>query len=156
VTSITPGKIIGGLYSGCGKHLFFKGVRDLVSRECVANGIDLRSAGGLIVLPPSLHPCGTGAYKFAPGLSFDDLSPATLPPAWQAFLQNACNSVRSTAEHSGGVESEQLLEERALRQAAESKLVVTLERLAALHDRFTTVLEAMLPPLPLKKGTAAA
>ena len=156
VEQVTPGKIRDGLHTGKGRHLFFQGIRDLLSMECVAPGIDIRAGGGLIVLAPSAHPDGTGTYAWLPGHSFDDIPVATLTSAWQAFLQNACNSVRSTTDHSGGVESEQLREERELRLAAEAKVVETLERLATLHDRFTAVLEAMLPPHPLTKEVAAA
>jgi len=153
VTQSTPGKYVDGLHSGKGRHLFFKGMRDLQSMEEVAPGIDVRASGGLIVLAPSRHPHG-GIYEFLPKRSFTDLSPAVLPAHWVEFLQAACNKVRSTADHSGGVEAEQLREERELRRVAEAKAREALELLVDTQNRFIAHLAGKLPPHPFQKEAA--
>jgi len=69
---------------GGGRHLYFSypPVR-LHNRVGIRPGIDLRSDGGYVVAPPSVHPSG-GQYRWLPGQSPQEMSPEPLP-AW--FLE---------------------------------------------------------------------
>ena len=150
VTQVTPGKIIEGLHTGKGRHLIFKGVPGLQSMVRIADGIDVKAIGGYVVAAPSVHPNG-GAYEFASGHSFDDMTPATLPATWIAFLKVMCSQKqdRDYCNH-----DEELRQERALRQAAEAKATEALERLADTQDRLIAHLEGKLPHHPLQKEAA--
>jgi hypothetical protein len=68
---------------GGGRHLFFRHpegaeIRNTVGR--IGRGLDTRSDGGGVVLPPSVHASG-GAYEWAPGRSPDEVEVAEAP-AW--------------------------------------------------------------------------
>ena len=64
---------------GGGRHLYFGHPGRAVVSGPIAPGLDLKGDGGLIVLPPSLHPSGA-TYRWAPGRGPDDVEPATAPP----------------------------------------------------------------------------
>jgi hypothetical protein len=66
---------------GGGSHLWF-GEHDQVSSGVVAPGIDLKSEGGLIVVPPSMHVSGH-RYLWRPGGAPSDLRMPPLP-GWVA------------------------------------------------------------------------
>jgi hypothetical protein len=64
---------------GGGRHLYFTHPGGLIrNRAGIAQGIDLRSDGGYVVAPPSIHPSG-GCYAWTPGRSPHDTAPAPLP-----------------------------------------------------------------------------
>ncbi len=91
VTAITP--------TG-GRHLYFLAPLDCSVRNSVGKvgrGIDVRSAGGYVVAPPSYHPDG-GQYIWAPGLSPADILAAPLPDAWLRTLQGAADAPAATAD----------------------------------------------------------
>lgn len=65
---------------GGGRHLYFAHPGGHVgNRAGILPGIDLRGDGGVIVLPPSIHPSGN-AYEWLPGRSPDEHRLAPLPP----------------------------------------------------------------------------
>jgi RecA-family ATPase len=77
----TPQAITG---SG-GLHAFFRYPEDgLGSRPNLSPGLDFKSDGGYVVLPPSFHPNGN-AYAWALGKSPQDIEPARLPE-WLSTL----------------------------------------------------------------------
>ena len=101
VTQITPGKIKDGQHTGKGWHKIFKmNGQELSCRSGVVKNVDVRANGGYIVMPPSIHPDGTGAYEFAAGLSFDDIEPAELPPAWIEYLRREKKAKRKAVANS--------------------------------------------------------
>ncbi len=64
---------------GGGRHLYFAWPgRTVRNRTGLRPGIDLRGDGGLVVVPPSLHPSGR-RYAWAPGRGPDRADPAPLP-----------------------------------------------------------------------------
>ena len=89
VTQITPGKRVDGEHTGTGEHLIFKtGGQSFACRNGVAKNIDIKANGGYIVVAPSVHPHGTGSYKFAEGLTFNDIELAELSESWIGWLQS--------------------------------------------------------------------
>lgn len=63
-----------------GRHLYFAHPgRPVRNRAGLRPGIDLRGDGGLVLAPPSLHPCGR-RYAWATGRSPTEAEPAPLPP----------------------------------------------------------------------------
>lgn len=66
--------------TGKGRHRFFKDTRNAARCKVgVLPQVDIRAAGGCVIVAPSVHPSGA-AYRWAPGLSLVDLMP---PPAPQ-------------------------------------------------------------------------
>jgi len=64
---------------GGGRHLYFAHPGRVVrNRVGLAPGLDLRGDGGVIVVPPSIHPSGK-AYRWLAGHHPDDLDPAPMP-----------------------------------------------------------------------------
>jgi len=64
---------------GGGRHLYFAHPGGLIrNRAGIAQGIDLRSDGGYVVAPPSIHPSGK-RYAWSPGRSPEDITAAALP-----------------------------------------------------------------------------
>ncbi len=67
-------------YTGRGVHLYLlwrpdgRGIRNSAGR--IAPGLDVRAAGGYVIVPPSLHPSGT-QYEF-----LDENVPISGPPEW--------------------------------------------------------------------------
>jgi Bifunctional DNA primase/polymerase, N-terminal len=62
---------------GGGEHWLFAAATDIPSRADVAPGLDVRGAGGFIVLPPSPHV--SGGYQWLFGPNDEQLRPA---PGW--------------------------------------------------------------------------
>jgi hypothetical protein len=70
---------------GGGRHLYFRAPEPAPrNRVGLAQGIDLRCEGGLVVAPPSLHP-GGGRYVWRDGRDPGTRSPTALP-AWLARM----------------------------------------------------------------------
>lgn len=67
------------LSGGGGRHLYFAYPgRRVRNRAGLRPGIDLRGDGGIIIVPPSLHPSGR-RYAWAAGHGFQEAEPAPLP-----------------------------------------------------------------------------
>ncbi len=70
-----------------GWHLYFIFLPGFTIASGIMDGVDFRAEGGYVVAPPSVN--GTGkAYKWAEGLSLDDVAPAPMPSALQSALIN--------------------------------------------------------------------
>lgn len=70
---------VEAMTGGGGRHLYFSHPGGLIrNRAGIAQGIDLRSDGGYVVAPPSIHPNGR-RYVWSPGRSPQDAAPAPLP-----------------------------------------------------------------------------
>jgi hypothetical protein len=70
---------IAAATGGGGRHLYFAHPGGFVrNRAGIAQGIDLRSDGGYVVAPPSVHPSGR-RYAWLPGRSPEDVAAAALP-----------------------------------------------------------------------------
>jgi hypothetical protein len=70
---------IEAMTGGGGRHLYFTHPGGLIrNRAGIAQGIDLRSDGGYVVAPPSIHPNGR-RYLWSPGWSPEDTAPVPLP-----------------------------------------------------------------------------
>lgn len=83
---------------GGGRHLYFAypPVR-LHNRVGIRPGIDLRSDGGYVVAPPSVHPSGE-RYRWLPGQGPQDLSPEPLP-AWLLEATRASGQAGHSLKH---------------------------------------------------------
>jgi len=80
VTSVT------GRGDGGGHRLYRRNGKKVKSVEgALGAGVDTKSEGGYILLPPSIHPDTGRPYAWAPGRSLDDMAPALLPPALGAL-----------------------------------------------------------------------
>ncbi len=76
---------VEAITGGGGRHLYFStGSTDLRSRVAIAQGIDVRARGGLIVAPPSRHPSGN-LYRWRDGRSPGEITAAPLP-GWLAQI----------------------------------------------------------------------
>lgn len=75
-----------------GRHLYFHGPGFPVSNVDLGPGLDIRSHGGYVVIPPSIHPSGA-AYTWAGRM--DELR--TLPDNVLAMLRETTGHVGSTA-----------------------------------------------------------
>ncbi len=70
---------------GGGRHLYFAlPPVTLPSRVGLANGIDVRADGGMVIAPPSIHPSGAD-YHWRPGHGPDAIPVARLP-SWLLSL----------------------------------------------------------------------
>lgn len=65
---------------GGGRHLYFRGPRDLASFDLGA-GVEVKAAGRQVAAPPSVHAQTGALYEWAPGHAPGDLPLAELP-AW--------------------------------------------------------------------------
>jgi len=65
---------------GGGRHLYFRGPRDLASYDLAA-GVEVKATGRQVVAPPSVHPTTGALYTWQPGRGPGDLPLAELP-AW--------------------------------------------------------------------------
>ena len=79
-----PSPTVSVFTPNSGWHLYFKCDERFPSYNGVASGIDIRSAGGHCVVPPSR--LLDGDYLFAPGLSLAEIEPAILPDLWVKFF----------------------------------------------------------------------
>jgi len=82
LTSTDPRGVVG-------KHFYFKAPTEPIPSTTgkAGTGIDVKNAGGLVVAPGSVHASGI-TYRWAPGLSPDDLPLAELPAAWEAWFRS--------------------------------------------------------------------
>lgn len=74
-----------------GEHLIYQmpaGRAYTNANNTLPPGIDIRGVGGMIVLAPSVHPCGNH-YQWEDGYSIFECSPKPLPAALQALLDTA-------------------------------------------------------------------
>ncbi len=70
---------VEAITGGGGRHVYFAHPgREVRNRTGLAPGIDLRGDGGVIVVPPSLHPSGR-RYRWKPGRAPDEIPLAPLP-----------------------------------------------------------------------------
>lgn len=80
--------------TGKGRHLYYrysKGFASSVRPLGDDTGIDIRSDGGYVVAPPSLHASGR-RYAWVEGKNPDDMDPEALPEAWIAALEGAAKA----------------------------------------------------------------
>lgn len=72
-------RTVESITGGGGRHIYFAHPgREVRNRAAMAPGLDLRGDGGVIVVPPSIHPSGK-PYRWRNGHSPEDLAPAPLP-----------------------------------------------------------------------------
>lgn len=74
----TPGKVVDGTHVGTGAH-YFVAVTGL-GYTLVGPNLEMKAEGGYVVLPPSVHPHGTGTYEWVMRPSQSE-RPFTFPPA---------------------------------------------------------------------------
>lgn len=101
-----------------GRHLYFTSSEKVGNRIGLATGIDVRSNGGYVVAPPSVHPTGA-IYEWQSSNS----SVSELPAAWIHFINQTSQSDTETQKHRLPV-SDMTLEqaiERTLPDAAGSR-----------------------------------
>jgi len=79
--------------SGGGQY-FFKYSGQLKNSVRFAAGLDTRSSGGYVVVPPSTHYSG-GTYRWVPGKSLFDLPPADMPE-WLIKLMESSDKKKTT------------------------------------------------------------
>lgn len=74
-------KTVTAITGGGGRHYYFKAPDCRVpnSNSKVADDVDIKGDGGAIVLPGSIHPDTGKAYRWAPGLSPEEVELAELP-----------------------------------------------------------------------------
>ena len=76
---------VEAISGGGGRHIYFAHPGGIIhNRVAFVPGIDLRGDGGLIIVPPSLHPSGQ-RYEWEVSHHPEDLEPAPLP-AWLLTL----------------------------------------------------------------------
>jgi hypothetical protein len=79
-------KTLTSFTGGGGSHLLFEyvsGIRNQAGK--IAPGIDMKTDGGYIVAPPSMHRSGI-SYRWADGLRPGEIDPAHLPQRWIDLL----------------------------------------------------------------------
>lgn len=75
---------------GGGRHLYFRGPRDLPSFDLGA-GVEIKAAGRQVVAPPSVHPDTAARYEWAEGRGPGVIELAALPD-WIAACAPAATS----------------------------------------------------------------
>ena len=70
-----------------GKHLCFQSSGQLKNLVRAAEDVDIRTDGGYIVAPPSIHPESGKVYAWAPGRGPKDVAPAPFPDWLLQYLQ---------------------------------------------------------------------
>ena len=72
-------KTVESITGGGGRHVYFAHPgREVRNRAAMAPGIDLRGDGGVIIVPPSIHPSGN-AYRWRAGHGPGEIGLAPLP-----------------------------------------------------------------------------
>lgn len=79
--------------SGAGCHLYFTHPEGEIRKFLEADGVDIKTDGGLVIAPPSIHPSGE-EYRWA--ARPQDKPPPDLPQSWVRRL--AAPAVTKTAE----------------------------------------------------------
>lgn len=72
---------------GGGLHIYCRYNGELGTRAGVLPKVDIRSDGGLIIAPPSVHTSGR-RYEWVEGMSLDDFAPLELDLTWAARPTN--------------------------------------------------------------------
>jgi len=81
---------------GGGWHYFFKFEEGLVNKARVAEGTDIRTEGGYVVIPPSEN--GTGMkYRWMQGLQLWKTELASMPEILFAVLEQSSNALNSSS-----------------------------------------------------------
>ena len=75
------------LTGGGGCHLIYHVAEDHGNGTGILPGIDVRSAGGYIVAPPSMHVSGR-RYEWEVGCAPGDMKPAPLPDVFKGLMRN--------------------------------------------------------------------
>ncbi len=78
---------VTALTGGGGCHLIYHVDEDYGNGAGIAPGVDVRSKGGYIVAPPSVHASGR-RYEWEVGCAPGDLKPAPLPDVFKRLMQN--------------------------------------------------------------------
>lgn len=78
-----------------GKHVLFQPSGKLRNLVRAAEGVDIRTDGGYIVAPPSIHPDSGKVYEWAKGKSPEDIALAPFPDWMIEYLETGKN--RSSA-----------------------------------------------------------
>lgn len=68
---------------------------ELRNAVAIAPGIDIRSWGGLVIVPPSIHPVTGNQYEWVEGCEPWSTSIKPLPSAWLEFIAGKCGSKTS-------------------------------------------------------------
>jgi len=79
--ALTEGIVTVEVLTGSGgSHLWFRYAGEQLTTNAgqIAIGIDIRANGGLVVAPPTLHPCGE-RYRFVDGRALADVDLAPVP-----------------------------------------------------------------------------
>lgn len=94
---------VEAISGGGGRHIYFAHPGGIVhNRVGFVPGIDLRGDGGVIIVPPSLHPSGR-RYEWEVSHHPEDLDPALLPPWLLALLEGADGHPGHPAAHWRGL-----------------------------------------------------
>jgi len=130
-----------------GRHLYYQypsqgGVRN--SASTIAPGLDVRGAGGYVLVPPSIHPSGV-AYEWA-----DREYPIAAPPAWLLDRVAAPSKARPTRSGEIGILPE------GCRNDGLTRLAGSLRRHGATESEMESSLlghntRRCRPPLPTEE-----
>jgi hypothetical protein len=87
--------------TGKGQHLFFKTNAQLKNRVRVAPGLDVRTDGGYVIAPPSIHSNGQ-TYTWEVSNRIDEIT-IVEAPEWLICLLNQTNSFPNKNRNWGGL-----------------------------------------------------
>jgi P4 family phage/plasmid primase-like protien len=92
--SMSMPETVTAISGGGGNHYYFRSTVPMKSRAGILSGIDIKSDGGYIVAPPSIHPSGT-PYTWANGKALGEIQTAPV----EALPLLSAAAVQSTAEN---------------------------------------------------------
>jgi hypothetical protein len=138
------------LTGGGGRHLYYRYSEQAKTGTGVLPRVDVRADGGFVVAPPSGHKSGN-VYRWAEGLSLDDVEMAEFP---EGLLKPTPTSGKSGSEKQGKVDWSDMMKE-----SEPSRNVMLTQRAGSLLGRGLSrkdTLEILLalnearcnPPLP--------
>jgi len=78
---LPPGPVVQT--GGGGRHLYFRHPDGEIRKSLEADGVDIKTDGGFVVAPPSIHASGE-EYRWT--VRPEKVPPPELPEAWQRFL----------------------------------------------------------------------
>ncbi len=81
-----------------GRHYYFKHQGGISNRAGVLKGVDVRTDGGYIIVPPSRNELG--CYAWMPGCKISDVPPAVLPESLLIKMQTSLRSLGGSKEDS--------------------------------------------------------
>jgi hypothetical protein len=116
---------VESITGGGGRHLLLKypsGVK-ILNKVGLVNGIDVRSNGGYIILPPSMHKSGKKYEWEASSSPLDGVATAELPEPWVNFLKE--REVKNEAPEVDLTNLPKGLSQRAQKYAAKTHLDLT-------------------------------